>query len=338
MNGGILVGAVRFGVIGTSWITEDFIRCASLHKNFKLSAVYSRSAEKAQAFADKCGAAHIFTELEEMAGSDLIDAVYIASPNALHAAQSILCLKHHKHVLCEKSASANVREMRAIIAAAKENNVAFMEAMKTTVQPAMQAIQDNLGKLGKIRRYFGNYCQYSSRYDAHKAGEYNNTFNPAFANGALMDLGVYCIYPMVYLFGKPEKILANATMLPSGVDGETAMLCKYPEMDAVVMFSKITASTAPSEIQGEAGTLRIHTINRMEELSIRYNDKTMPEEKLAFELIDETMYDEVKDFIEMVQQGRIESAKNTFQLALEVREVMDEVRRQIGLRFPNDEN
>lgn len=329
---------VRFGVIGTSWITEEFIKCASLHEEFQLNAVYSRDEAKAQAFADKFGVKTIFTDLAQMATSDTIDAVYIASPNSLHAEQSILFLNQRKHVLCEKSASANRREMENIIAAAKANNTAFMEAMKSTMQPGMQAIKANLNKLGKIRRYFGNYCQYSSRYDAHKAGKYNNTFNPEFANGALMDLGVYCIYPLVYLFGKPEKILANAVMLPSGVDGETALICQYPQMDAVVMFSKITASASPSEIQGEAGTMQIQTVNEIAAVRIRYNDKTVQEEELPLAELKDSMYFEVKDFIEMIQEGRIESSANTFQLALDVKDVMDEVRRQIGLTFPNDRN
>lgn len=328
---------VRFGVIGTSWITEEFIRCARLHRDFELTAVYSRDAVKAGAFAARAGASRVFTDLEEMAESDALDAVYIASPNSLHAAQSILFLNHRKHVLCEKSASANVCEMEEIIAAARKNQVAFMEAMKSTSQPGMRAIKDNLPKLGKIRRYFGNYCQYSSRYDAYKSGVYNNTFNPAFANGALMDLGVYCIYPMVYLFGKPERIVASATMLPSGVDGETALICKYAEMDAVLMFSKITASASPSEIQGEAGTLSIRSISEITDLSIRYNDKAAPEERVPFQVIGASMYHEVKDFIETVRGGKIESGDNTFQLALDVKAVMDEARRQIGLRFPNDE-
>lgn len=327
---------VRFGVIGTSWITEEFIRCARLHPEFQLTAVYSRSREKAQAFAEKHGVKHVFTDLIEMAGSDGLDAVYIASPNSLHAKQSILFLNHHKHVLCEKPVSANLSELQAMIAAAKRNKAALMEAMKSTLEPGMQAIRQAIPKLGKIRRFFGSYCQYSSRYDAYKAGKYNNTFNPEFANGALMDLGVYCIYPLVYLFGKPESMKANAVMLPSGVDGETSVLCKYPEMDAVLMFSKITASKLPSEIQGETGTLSFSVINEVREAEIFYHaDQTT--EKLKFTAADDAMYFEVKDFIEMIQSGRIESSYNSFDLALDVKSVMDEVRRQIGLHFKSDD-
>ncbi|MBP2630922.1 MAG: dehydrogenase [Firmicutes bacterium] len=327
---------IKFGIIGTSWITEEFIRCAKLHADFKVNAVYSRSEEKAQLFAKKVGADHIFTNLKTMAESDLIDAVYIASPNSLHAEQAILFLNHKKHVLCEKSAAANSAEMKEIIRAAKSNQVAFMEALKTTFEPGMRAIKANLSKLGKIRRYFSSYCQYSSRYDAYKAGTYNNTFNPEFANGALMDLGVYCIYPLVYLFGKPDQILASAIKLDSGVDGQTTVICQYADMDAVLMFSKITASTVPSEIQGEAATLSFYSINEIEEVTIRYNDIKTAKEELVFDPSRDYMYYETKAFIEMIQQNKIESSENTFQLALDVRKLMDEVRKQIGLVFPND--
>lgn len=327
---------IRFGMIGTSWITAEFIRCAKLHGDFQLNAVYSRAEEKARAFADKYGAKHIFTDLEAMASSDLIDAVYIASPNSLHAEQSILFLNHKKHVICEKPSTANVLELKRVITAAKENQVAYMEAMKSTLQPGMQAIKESLGKLGRIRRYFGNYCQYSSRYDAYKEGSYNNTFNPDFANGALMDLGVYCIYPLVYLFGKPDCVLASAVKLKSGVDGETALICRYADMDAVIMFSKITASTAPSEIQGEAGTLSFQTVNEISDVRIYYNDKKKVTEDIVFDNSRDFMYFEAKEFIEMIKENRIESTRNSFVTALAVREVMDEVRRQIQLTFPND--
>lgn len=327
---------IRFGVIGTSWITEELIRCARLHPDFQLTAVYSRSEEKARSFADKHCAQYVFTDLVEMAKSGVIDAVYIASPNSLHAEQAILFLDHHKHVLCEKPVSANLPELKAMIAAAKRNGVALMEAMKSTMEPGMQVVRRAIPKLGRIRRFFGSYCQYSSRYDAYKAGKYNNTFNPDFANGALMDLGVYCIYPLVYLFGKPESVQANAVFLPSGVDGETSLLCKYKDMDAVLMFSKITASRLPSEIQGETGTLSFFSINEVREAEIFYH-ASKSSEKLEFAASNDLMYYEVKDFIEVIQSGRIESSYNSFNLALNVKQVMDEVRRQIGLHFKNDD-
>ncbi|MTE25022.1 oxidoreductase, partial [Microbacterium sp. ZXX196] len=92
----------------------------SMVEEFTLAAVYSRSEEKAAAFAKKYNAEHIFTSLTEMAESDKIDAVYIASPNSLHAEQSILFLNNKKHVLTEKAFASNVKQAQEMVKAAKE--------------------------------------------------------------------------------------------------------------------------------------------------------------------------------------------------------------------------
>lgn len=90
---------VRFGVIGTNFITNWMINGARQDSRFELTAVCSRHLETAEAFAAQHNIPHIFTSVEEMARSSFIDAVYIASPNFLHAEQSILCMRYGKHVL-----------------------------------------------------------------------------------------------------------------------------------------------------------------------------------------------------------------------------------------------
>lgn len=94
---------IRFAVIGTNWITRQFVEAAHESGKYKLTAVYSRSLEQAQHFANDFSVEHLFTSLEAMAESDAIDAVYIASPNALHFSQTQLFLSHKIHVICEKT-------------------------------------------------------------------------------------------------------------------------------------------------------------------------------------------------------------------------------------------
>src|SRR5690606_5384475 len=139
--------------------------------------------------------------------------------------------KHGKHILCEKPIASNTSELMEMIKAAKENNVLLMEALKSGFLPSYSSIRENLHKIGPVRRYFASYCQYSSRYDAYKEGNVLNAFKPEFSNGSLMDIGVYCIYPMVQLFGKPDSIKASGFMLNSGVDGEGAILAHYKDME-----------------------------------------------------------------------------------------------------------
>lgn len=326
---------LRFGIVGTNWITERFIQAAEETEHFELKAVYSRTEEKGKAFAQKYNNQPVvYTDLAAMASSDEVDAVYIASPNSMHAEQAILCMKHGKHVLCEKPLASNVKEVQAMLQTAKEHDVLLMEAMKSTLMPNFRVIANNLYKIGRVRRYFASYCQYSSRFDAFKQGTVLNAFNPEFSNGALMDLGIYCIYPMVTLFGKPEQVQASGIMLSSGVDGEGSILMRYPDMDGVVMYSKISDSYAPAEIQGENGTLVIDKINQPYDVKIYYRDGTI--EDLRQPQMQESMFYEAREFIELILSGRRDSPVNTLSNSLIVAEIMEEARRQMGLTFPAD--
>jgi predicted dehydrogenase len=326
---------VRIGVVGTNWITERLLEAANTVKDFKLTAVYSRTNEKAEKFAAKYSITKLFTNLEEMAASVDIDAVYIATPNSLHAGQAILFLQNGKHVLCEKPLAANAAEVKKMIQAAKEHHVLLMEAMKSTFLPNFKAIQDHLHKIGPIRRYFASYCQYSSRYDKYKEGIVLNAFKPEFANGSLMDLGVYCLYPLITLFGEPKEVKATAIMLDSGVDGEGNVLLKYDDKDAVVMYSKITNSYLPSEIQGEKGSMIIDKIHTPEKVEIHYNNGTV--EPLTVDQSHPAMYYEVKEFIELINQGKTESTTNSYDNSYITMKVLDKVRDEIGLVYPNDQ-
>ncbi|MFB5676315.1 Gfo/Idh/MocA family protein [Paenibacillus terreus] len=327
---------MRFGIIGTNWITERFIQGALETEQFALTAVYSRTEEKGRAFAAQYNMPEVFTDLQEMLEQGSLDAVYIASPNSLHAEQAILCMNHGKHVLCEKPMASNAREVREMIAAAEKNNVVLMEALKSTLMPNFKVIQENLFKLGPIRRYFAGYCQYSSRYDAYKEGKLLNAFNPQFSNGSLMDLGIYCLYPMVTLFGKPDLVKATGVMLASGVDGEGSMVMRYPDMEGVVMHSKISNSYLPAEIQGELGTMVIDKINQPYDVKIHYRDGNV--EDLTKPQIHEPMYYEALEFIDMIKCGDRDSKINSHANSLAVAEVMEEARQQIGLRFAADES
>lgn len=325
---------IKFGVIGTGKISKEFIHCVSLEEDCCINAFYSRSKEKAEAFASEYSVNNTFTDLDKMAQSNVIDAVYIASPNSFHAPQAIQFMKNKKHVLCEKPIASNSRELKEMITTAKQNGVAFMEAMKTTLLPNFKVIKDNLHKIGKIRRYFASYCQYSSRYDAYKAGENPNTFNPEFSNGSLMDIGVYCIYPAIALFGKPDSINARALILDSGVDGMGNLHLKYNTMDAVIIHSKITDSYSPSEIQGEKGTIVIDKIHTPEKIKILHRNGDV--ESIAEPQDKDVMRYEIREFISLVKNGNLESNINSHKLSVDVMDTIESARKQFGLIYPAD--
>ncbi|KHF39209.1 Gfo/Idh/MocA family protein [Halalkalibacter okhensis] len=325
---------VRFAVIGTNWITERFIEAATSIEGFSLSAVYSRTEDRAKQFARKFNVEHVYTDLHEMASSKEFDAVYVASPNSLHASQAMLMMENGKHVLCEKPLASNTLEVEAMIQCAKKHSVVLMEALKTTLLPNFLTIKEHLHKIGTVRRYVASYCQYSSRYDRYKQGEILNAFKPEFSNGSLMDIGVYAVYPLVVLFGEPKSIHGQCYMLDSGVDGQGSLMLQYEEMDALITYSKITNSYIPSEIQGEKGSIIIDKINIPENVTIKYNDGS--EENITVPQDQQSMYYEAKEFIELIERNAFESTVNSHRHSIITASILEKARRQMGVIYPAD--
>lgn len=324
---------ISFGIVGTNFISDRFIEGSTVVEGVNIEAVCSRRLDTAQAFALKHHIPQQFDNFETMLQSS-INAVYIASPTNLHVHYAKLALQAGKHVLCEKPVTSNVRELKELIALAQEHQVVFMEAMKSTCMPAFIEIQNALEKIGTVRRYFASFCQYSSRYDAYKAGQVLNAFLPEFSNGALMDIGVYCIYPAVLLFGKPKAVKASAYMLESGVDGEGTVILEYDDMQAVMMFSKISNSTLPLEIQGEEGNILVNKVSQPTQVWLQL--KNQQAEQIEPFTEEHNMCYEIMSFKEAIEAKAIQSAINTHEVSLAVMEVLDEVRKQIGLVFPAD--
>ncbi|MBR5333217.1 MAG: Gfo/Idh/MocA family oxidoreductase [Alistipes sp.] len=335
---------IRFGVVGTNFITDWVIAGAREDERFELAAVCSRTRERGEEFTAKHNIPNIFTSLEEMASSDKVDAIYIASPNYAHAEQSILCMNAGKHVLCEKPLAANAKQAHKMVECARKNGVALMEAMKSTLSPNFLAVKENIHRIGTPRRYFASFCQYSSRYDKFKEGIVLNAFRPELANGAMMDIGVYTIYPLVALFGKPQTINAQGIVLSSGVDGQGAVNMQYEGFNATVLYSKIANSQLPAEIEGEDGNIIIDRIQTP--IDVRFYPRQAPasghEKRTEGEIISQQeehneYYYEIKEFIDLIEQGRLESAVNSHQNSITTLEIMDEVRRQLGVHYPSDD-
>ncbi|KNC89035.1 Gfo/Idh/MocA family protein [Trabulsiella odontotermitis] len=324
---------IRFAVIGTNWITRQFVDAAHETGKYKLTAVYSRSLEQAQTFANDYLVEHLFTSLEDMAQSDAIDAVYIASPNSLHYPQTRLFLSHKKHVICEKPLASNLREVESAIALARENQVVLFEAFKTASLPNFLTLQQSLSKVGKLRKAFINYCQYSSRYQRYLDGENPNTFNPAFSNGSIMDIGFYCLASAVALWGEPHGVQASATLLESGVDAHGTVVLDYGDFDVTLHHSKVSDSVQPSEIQGEAGSLVIEKISECQKLSFiprggKAQDLTQPQHI-------NTMLYEAETFARLVETGEVNHPG--LAVSRTTAKLSTEIRRQTGVKFPADD-
>lgn len=323
---------IRFAVVGTNWITERFIDAAHESGKMKLTAIYSRKLEQAQAFGVNYPVEHFFDSLEALAQSDVIDAVYIASPNSLHCQQSLLFLSHKKHVICEKPLASNLREVEKLVACARENQVVLFEAFKSAHLPNFIALQQALPKLGKLRKAFLNYCQYSSRYPRYLAGENPNTFNPQFSNGSIMDIGYYCLASAVVLFGAPKTVQASATLLDTGVDAHGSVCLNYGDFDVVISHSKVSNSDIPSEIQGEEGTLVIEKISEVQEVVLTPRGENRQILTLPQHI--NTMLYEAEVFAGLVEKQQVEHIG--LENSLIVASLLTEIRRQTGVIFPAD--
>lgn len=324
---------IRFAVVGTNWITRQFVDAAHETGKMKLTAVYSRSLDQAQAFSTDYPVQHLFTSLEQMAQSDDIDAVYIASPNALHCQQSLLFLQHKKHVICEKPLASNLREVETMIACARENQVVLFEAFKTASLPNFLILQASLPKVGKLRKALINYCQYSSRYQRYLDGENPNTFNPAWSNGSIMDIGYYCLATAVSLWGEPHKVSANASLLANGVDAHGTVVMDYGDFDVTLLHSKVSQSGLPSEIQGEEGSLIIEHVSECQRVSFvprgaRSQDLSHPQHI-------NTMLYEAETFARLVESNEVNHPG--LQTSRTTAKLLTDIRRQTGVVFPADQ-
>ena len=142
---------------------------------------------------------------------------------------------------------------------------------------------------------------------------------------------------MISLFGSPEKINANGLILGNGkgIDGQGTVNMVYNEMDITVLFSKITNSYLPTEIMGEEGSLLIEHVSEMDKLyfikrgSNEKTDLTLPRKE-------NSMYYELKHFVDLYNKNKKESPVNTFSLSLEVMKILDTIREKIGIVFPAD--
>lgn len=267
---------IKYGVIGSGWIAEEFVKGAQTVEGMCFAAMYSRTYEKGKEFAEKFGCDRIYTDINEFAESD-IDAVYIASPNLFHYEQSKLMLENGKHVLCEKPITITPDEFSELFSLAKEKKLVYTEAIMMMHSPHTQAVKKALEKIGKITTAHFDFSQLSSKYKALKNGENPNIFNPEMKTGCLRDLGIYCYYPALEFFGLPHKVTASAGFIETGADGYGTTILDYSDKQVTLTYSKIGQDYCGSQIFGDKGTISIESISKLTGVKIHFADGTKEE-------------------------------------------------------------
>ncbi len=286
---------MKLGTIGTSWITERFISAAK-ETGWELGVIYSREISKALTFTEKHGGTAC-ADLKQMLSSD-VDTVYIASPNSLHFEQLCLCLEAGKHVICEKPIVTNEKDFQSAYGLADKKGLFLIEAYRHINSTAFAALESHLQDIAPVRSVSFLYNQYSSRYEAYKRGENPNVFNPAFAGGALMDLGVYPISLACALFDRPKAISYLPQRLANGIDGGGVVLLDYSDFVCTISFSKISEGLASSEILGEAGGILIDKPSELNCLTLVKNKQSTD---ISVTKHENTLYEEAKVFYKLIQ-------------------------------------
>jgi predicted dehydrogenase len=292
---------ITTAAIGTSSITRRTVAAAVPVAGLRFGAVHSRDADRAAALASDLGIARGTADLAGLLASPDIDAVYVASPNSVHAQQVRAALEAGKHVFVEKPAVATAAEWVALCALADARGLVLLENMRTAHDPVMTRVRELLPSLGTLRHVAFHFGQRSARYDEVLAGRRVNVFDPALGGGALNDLGVYVVHPLVRLFGTPSRTAASVVTLPTGADGAGAALFTYPGLVAEVSWSKITAGTLANAVEGELGTLTLDHITDLGHVRVDYLDGRRLDERPAKE--PDNITHALRRFVELVEGG-----------------------------------
>jgi predicted dehydrogenase len=326
---------INFGTVGTGWITSSFIEAAELSGEWALAAVYSRTEENARILADTYHASEVFTDLEEMAKSDRIDAVYIASPNSLHFDQAMIFLKNKKHVICEKPIFSNTKELKAAFKLAEENGVYLFEAVRNIHTPNFKILKEKLSMAGEIRSAILPYIKYSSRYDLFLQGEEPNIFSAVYSGGALVDLGVYPLYLAIGLFGKPKKASYHPVILRSGVDGSGTLVLEYEGFVCTILCSKVSHSTILCEIHGEEGTFVLEDAAPVSQIEY-FDCHTKESQIISVPLQEKDMVYECKNIAKIINTNDLNGYEELKELSKTVLGITEESRIQNEIIFSKE--
>lgn len=320
---------MRFAIVGSNFIAEWFVAAAKECENLLLQTAYSRSREQALSNAEKWGTRSACWDWEELRRDESVDAVYIATPNALHYGQVESMLLAGKHVLCEKPIVPSEKELGPLLALARERGLLLLEAMRPAHLPALDTVRQLLPKLGTLRYAEFPYAQYSSRYTRFQQGIIENAFDPTLANGTLIDLGVYCAHWMAMLFGEPKRVLSLASFFDGSIDVNGCALCDYGAMQAVLRYSKVHQSWRPAVIEGEEGSLTLSPfpVPAQAELRLRGGESTV----IPLDTREHDMAYEISRFLELAKDpAQAEPYHRWTQMTLRV---MDAIRGQCGIDF-----
>ncbi|MFL6658643.1 MAG: Gfo/Idh/MocA family protein [Massilia sp.] len=323
---------VRWGILGTGKIARAFATGLRDTPGAVLAAVGSRTMDGAQAFADECGAAKAYGSYQALADAPDIDIVYIATPHPMHFENASMLLHGGKAVLCEKPFTMNRREAELLVATAREKRLFLMEAMWTRFMPALAEVRRVIasGEIGPVHQVMADFGFTATRDPEHRVN------NPDLGGGALLDLGIYPVSIAAALLGPVASVVAQAEMGETGVDIQTAFSMRHSGGGMSVCSCSFKART-PAEltVSGELGYVRMNTMfHRASSITVTTADgtRTIPTPYLGNGYVHEAM-----EAGRCLRAGLLESPGITHDETIALMGVLDDIRRQIGLRYAADD-
>lgn len=323
---------IRWGIAGAGKIAHTFSKDLALVKGGKLTAVASRSIDKAQKFASEYGAPHSFGSYEEMFESGTVDVVYIATPHTGHAELAILAMKAGNNVLCEKPIGVNKKEVESIVKVAQENGVFLMEALWSRFNPTIKRVKElvDAEKIGKVGYLYSDFAFYALDRD-----EGGRILNPDLAGGSLLDIGIYPIFLSYLMLGMPTDILAKANFHNTGIEKQCSMVFDYPDAHALLYSGLTSNSEMKSEISGSKGSIYINP--RWHEATSYTIVKDGETRTVEVPKIGKGYTHEIEEVHQCLGANKLQSNLWSHKNSLDLISLMDKVREKTNIRFPFEE-
>lgn len=321
---------VTWGILGTGDIARQMASDLRLVPGAALSAVASRSRDRAELFGDTHGISKRYARYEDLVADPAIDVVYIATPHSRHCDDTLRCLAGGKAVLCEKPLAMNGADVERMVAAARVNNCFLMEGLWTAFFPAIQSLKRDLaeGVIGTPRLLTANFSYKAA------AGPESRLFNPDLGGGALLDIGIYTVVLADLVFGvAPESIESAWTPASTGVDGSAAIILDYGEGRRALLNTSLTYD-APQEavIAGDQGCIRIpHRFSQPDTYTVavdgKIRDHHFPREGFGYHL-------EARAVGACVRAGQTSCPVVPWSMSQRIVQTLDRIRASWGLRYP----
>ncbi len=323
---------MKIGIIGAGWIAERMaITLQGMNNVAEAYAIASRDWAKAEAFAAQWGFARAYGSYEAMLDDEQVELVYVATPHSHHYDHIRMSLLKGKHVLCEKAFTANAREAEEVLALAKEKKLFIAEAIWTRYMPLSHTINELIasGVIGNPMMLSANLC--------YPILNKPRSRQPELAGGALLDLGVYPLNFALMAFGTDIKeVVSTCTKIDTGVDVQNSFTLVYNDGRMAVLHSSfLVKSDRQGIISGDMGHLIIENINNPQRITVVNSDY---EEVAHYDCPPQiTGYEyQVYAAVEAIRSGWLESPYMPHEETLRVMRMMDALRAEWGVVYPND--